>query len=455
MDGFYIALFMLISALCAFVELRKGKPSGGGAAVISSNAFKAFRNNYLVVYSLMMAGDWLQGPYVYALYQYYGYDRGAIGKLFIAGFGSSLVFGTLAGTLVDKHGRKAGGLAYVLTYTASCVTKHWSNYSVLMLGRLLGGVATSLLFSTFEAWLVAEHFKRGYEESWLSGTFSKAIFLGNGLVAIASGLVGNFLVDSFAEGKVAPFDAAICVMLVGGGIVLLTWTENYGDTSQRKSSIADQFRGAMATISRDPKVAYLGAIQPLFEASMYTFVFMWTPAISPNDEPIPHGVIFAVFMLACMTGSSITGKLLESKVPPELFMQPVFAIGAAALFVPVIISYLAPGSSAADASGHLTFLGKVQIVAFLFFEAAVGAFWPSIMKMRSVYVPEESRATIINIFRMPLNLFVCIVLYNVSLFPVSTYLGMCSGFLALAAFCQAKLYALVQREGGLPSYTKL
>jgi len=36
------------------------------------------------------------------------------------------------------------------------------------------------------------------------------------------------------------------------------------------------------------------------------------------------------------------------------------------------------------------------------------------MKMRSQYLPEESRSTIINFFRIPLNMFVCIMLYNVS-----------------------------------------
>lgn len=48
------------------------------------------------------AGDWLQGPYVYALYEHYGFSRGEIGRLFIAGFGSSMVFGTAMGTLADK-----------------------------------------------------------------------------------------------------------------------------------------------------------------------------------------------------------------------------------------------------------------------------------------------------------------------------------------------------------------
>ena len=48
------------------------------------------------------AGDWLQGPYVYALYQHYGFDRSDIGRLFIAGFGSSMIFGTIVGSLADK-----------------------------------------------------------------------------------------------------------------------------------------------------------------------------------------------------------------------------------------------------------------------------------------------------------------------------------------------------------------
>lgn len=47
-------------------------------------------------------GDWLQGPYVYALYEKYGYSPAQIGQLFIAGFGSSLVVGTFIGALADR-----------------------------------------------------------------------------------------------------------------------------------------------------------------------------------------------------------------------------------------------------------------------------------------------------------------------------------------------------------------
>jgi hypothetical protein len=58
-----------------------------------------------------------------------------------------------------RSGRKNASLLYCLTYGASCVTKHWNSYRVLMLGRVLGGIATSLLFTAFESWLVSEHFK--------------------------------------------------------------------------------------------------------------------------------------------------------------------------------------------------------------------------------------------------------------------------------------------------------
>jgi hypothetical protein len=52
-------------------------------------------------------------------------------------------------------GRKKAALLYVILYVLSCATKHSPDYWVLMFGRFLGGIATSLLFSAFESWVVA------------------------------------------------------------------------------------------------------------------------------------------------------------------------------------------------------------------------------------------------------------------------------------------------------------
>ncbi len=56
-----------------------------------------------------------------------------------------------------------------------------------MLGRLTGGIATSLLFSVFEAWLVATHTASSYSQESLYQTFAWSTFL-NGFAAILSGI---------------------------------------------------------------------------------------------------------------------------------------------------------------------------------------------------------------------------------------------------------------------------
>ncbi|KAL7146091.1 hypothetical protein ABFS83_06G018000 [Erythranthe nasuta] len=332
MEIFYYFVFGALAAVVATVELSKSNKD----RINTSSSFNSFKNNYLLVYSLMMAGDWLQGPYVYYLYSTYGFGKGEIGQLFIAGFGSSMLFGTIVGSLADKQGRKRACVTYCITYILSCITKHSPQYRVLMVGRVLGGIATSLLFSAFESWLVAEHFKRGFDQQWLSLTFSKAIFLGNGLVAIVAGLFGNFLVDSLNLGPVSPFDAAGIFLAIGMAVILSSWTENYGDPSESKDLLT-QFKGAAVAIASDEKIALLGAIQSLFEGSMYTFVFLWTPALSPNDEDIPHGFIFATFMLASMLGSSIAARLLSrNSVKVESYMQIVFVVSSASLLLPIL-----------------------------------------------------------------------------------------------------------------------
>ncbi|KAH7668488.1 Molybdate-anion transporter protein [Dioscorea alata] len=444
MEVFYYMVFGFLALIVALLELSKTAKD----RVATSSAFNSFKNNYLLVYSLMMAGDWLQGPYVYFLYSQYGFDKGDIGRLFIAGFGSSMLFGTIVGSLADKQGRRRACVTYCITYILSCITKHSPEYKVLMLGRILGGIATSLLFSAFESWLVAEHNKEGFEPQWLSLTFSKAIFLGNGLIAIVSGLFANLLADNLGFGPVAPFDAAACLLAIGMAIILSTWGENYGDPSDSKDLLS-QFKGAAVAIASDEKIALLGAIQSLFEGSMYTFVFLWTPALSPNDEDIPHGFIFATFMLSSMLGSSIASRLMaRPALKVEAYMQIVFAVSAVTLLLPIITNFLVTPSSVKG--GGISFGGSILVFGFCTFEACVGIFWPSIMKMRSQYIPEEARSTIMNFFRIPLNIFVCVVLYNVNAFPITVMFGMCSIFLFMASILQRRLMVVAESHKSKP-----
>nr|CDJ86726.1 Protein of unknown function DUF791 domain containing protein [Haemonchus contortus] len=393
--------------------------------------FMKFQVIYLTVYLMAVAGDWLQGPHVYALYQSYGMSKHQIELLFIAGFGSSLLFGTVIGSFADKFGRRNNCIIYGILYGCSCITKHFPSMEVLMVGRFLGGIATSILYSAFESWMVYEHNKWGFPENLLGTVFSHAA-LGNSLVAILSGVAAQFAADAF--GYVAPFDLSLIVLIVMCVFISQTWPENYGD---EKAPLRETFIKALLTIKTDVNVLCLGLVQSLFEGSMYTFVLEWTPALSQATfAPIPHGYIFASFMVATMMGSSFF-KLLSKKIRPESFMRYVLLVSAACLGVPVVV----PNSA--------TFI----FLAFLVFEVCVGIFWPAMGYLRGIYVPEETRSTTINLFRVPLNMIVIFILWQN--FSMTAIFQFCVLFLLLAAMAQHVLFSNCTITNALPEKTPI
>ena len=88
-------------------------------------------------------------------------------------------------------------------------------------------------------------------------------------------------------------------------------------------------------------IAALGLAQSCFEGSMYTFVFMWTPALKTAEEEAAEvagtelpdttsnhlGMIFAIFMVSVMVGSSIFKIATQNGF--ELYKIPLYIHGVA------------------------------------------------------------------------------------------------------------------------------
>ncbi|KAL7071980.1 hypothetical protein ACQ4LE_008430, partial [Meloidogyne hapla] len=385
--------------------------------------FKRFQRIYLLVYGLAVAGDWLQGPHVYALYQSYDLTKHQIELLFIAGFGSSLIFGTFVGSFADKFGRKTNCLLYALLYSIGCITKHFSSFNILLIGRLLGGISTSILFSAFESWLICEHNKREFDDQKLKTIFAKQTWA-NSLIAILSGLVAQQVANLF--GYVAPFDASFIVLILMGFACLFTWSENYGD---EQAKIGENFSYAFNSIINDGRILCLGLIQSLFEGCMYVFVLEWTPVLSraAETEKIPHGYIFSSFMLSVMAGSALFNPLCH-KWKPESILRFVLFISAISLSTPFLIS---------DQPLSI-------FAAFNLFELCVGIAWPTLGFLRSKYIAEKSRSTTMNLFRIPLNLLVIFLLWqNITLDLIFTF---CFLLLLLATLIQQHFYNLTKDQ---------
>jgi hypothetical protein len=108
---------------------RTGGKGEEGASEEVKKKHAALLKKYLFVYLLATLSDWLQGPYVYALYAAYGFKQSEIAQLFVAGFGSSMIFGSFIGGMADWGGRRAFVMLFAVVYAASCMTKR--TYSVL------------------------------------------------------------------------------------------------------------------------------------------------------------------------------------------------------------------------------------------------------------------------------------------------------------------------------------
>lgn len=126
---------------------------------------------------------------------------------------------------------------------------------MLFLGRVLGGISGTLLWSVFESWLVAEFNKLMVENSepLLSGIFS-TMTTSNTCVAIVAGIAAGWLVDRFGTAK-APFLVSIGCLSVAFVAISKYWVsarvlheaeamsnfvqgENYGSSNRNGAEAA-------------------------------------------------------------------------------------------------------------------------------------------------------------------------------------------------------------------------
>lgn len=251
---------------------------------------------------------------------------------------------------------------------ASCFSKHFNSFGVLLFGRLTGGMATSLLFCAFEAWLVRENEVRedvaalGVATSASSSASSSSpssvsfsttsplaappsdlrrifglMWFGSSIVAIAAGPCGDSVVGLLPltmagtgpfhyGGLTAPFDLAIVVLLLGLVLLTLTWQENRGDDNDvlpvqkigdAGTSPPELLASAASVIAGSPVMLALLVVTACFEGSIYTFVFNWTSALTEGStNPPALGSVFATLMLAYTSGSMAFQLLSSSSLSP-------------------------------------------------------------------------------------------------------------------------------------------
>jgi MFS transporter, MFS domain-containing protein family, molybdate-anion transporter len=339
---------------------------------------------------------------------------------------------------------------FCITYTLTCACITLPFLPVLMVGRLLGGVSTSILYSAFESWVVSSSNNLSLPQSDLSAILGRATLL-NGFVATGAGVFSNSLVG-FTHSFASPFIASGALLILGFFVISGLWTENYGaqETSSSDASSIFQLRrlsqaihivrkgkcgilhtpnGLTHTIVIDPQLLVIGLTQTCFEGSMYLFVFLWVPSLqeaSKTGDSLPLGYIFSCFMVSMMLGSLLYTSVVSSQTSRTSNANSQDEM----LMVNAKLSSLVCATSSLAFAAAITFQSEhTRFWAFCIFEACVGMYYPVQGMLRGTLVSNEHRATVSwilasfclisllipygqlsSLFRVPLNIFVVVSL---------------------------------------------
>ena len=385
-------LFGALSILCLIFQFWAHR-TRRNATVGNNPQFIKFQRGYFAVYLVAMFADWLQGPYLYKLYSYYGFNETQIAVLYVFGFASSVIFGAWTPIAADQFGRKKLCIFFTIAYSVSCLMKLSKGYGILLLGRLIGGLATSVLFTAFEAWYIHEHLEtHDFPKEWISVTFQRAS-MWNGILAILAGITTNIFSEQFNLGPVAPYMMAVPFLVFVGVIISTHWGENY---AMHKIKFGKLCYEGLRDIITNRRIFLIGSIEALFESVVYIVIFLWTPILEHGKPSL--GIVFSCFMVCILIGQAVF-QILSSRnvsVTKILFMVVVLSI----------LSILTCVYSTHPRTRNL----NTSLVAFLCFQFCVGLYFPAMNVLRVRVIPETHRYAIMNWFRVPINLISCAVL---------------------------------------------
>ncbi|CZS90269.1 hypothetical protein WAI453_004249 [Rhynchosporium graminicola] len=411
---FNFVAFVLINSALAFYQTRcrqipateslEGK--GNTAAAV-----KRFKMRFLPIYLLVNGADWLQGPYIYPIYkEEKQLPEEIVAALFMIGFIAAAVSATFTGTLADRFGRRRACLAFCLTYSLSCISLVSNNIVILFIGRCLGGMSATLMYTVFESWMVTEFNKVLPDEpaGTLSNLFSTMTSL-NTLVAILMGLLAEGAVN-VTNTQLTPFALSVCCLMLAFVGILSTWRENYGTSGQEAGESAQGLlerqdapatKSVLSHLTHDKRILSLSLTSCVFEGSMYIFIFFKFPALiyshklSGQTSELPFGLIFANLMAAMMFGSMIYNYVtsINAVITTTRLLVTILSLASLCFCLPVIIRD-----------------ERVTFWCFCIFEVCCGIYFPLIAYQRGKIIDDSVRARLYSTMRIPLNVFVVAVL---------------------------------------------
>ena len=382
--------------------------------IINKNKLKT---GYLLAYLLARAAMWAKAPYIYTLFMsVHKFSFVEIGRLYLVDAVSALIFGPITGQLADKYGRKKFCRFYNYSVLINIILRLLGDRLTAYLAQIVTGFGSGLINTTFEAWVVSESDREfmGYGKE--AERFRRKLFVKANLydeiisilILIICAVVYSYL------GIYAPFVISFTFSLLSLLVIAKNWKEN---ALSKSETIMAQMKGALREFKKG-EVLGIGLIEGIVMACLNMFLFSWTPILKQSTSGgMNPGFIFTSMVLTMIVGTKIC-KLLIVYLYCDYFISITGCLFLQGIFL--ILTYYKD-----------SFLER--LIFLCAFDGLIGFYNPVNSVLKSKILVEKYRALLMNLFRVPLNIYVIIVLLTIRYINSFT-VALISGILCFLAF---------------------
>ena len=361
--------------------------------VDKKNSLKA---RYLVAFVLTRSAMWAKAPYLYTLFMtVHKFTMAEIGILYLVDAVAALIFGPITGQLADIYGRRLFCHCYNFSIILNLLLRMQGNRALAYLAQVVTGFGAGLICTTFEAWVVCESDKvfKGFPRE--AERFRKRLFKNSNILDAAVSIITSgicAIVYSFL-GIYAPFWISIGLSLLASIVIGLLWEENHPLKNSTQSTGA-QLKEAIKELKK-VKVLCIGLIEGIALGILNIYLFSWTPILKQST---PGGMNVG-FIYTCMVLTMIVGTKSYEVLIVYCNLDYYMSI-TGCLFIQGLLLFIVYFDN--------RFLARLLYLSL--FNGLTGFYNPLNSIVKSKILVENYRALLMNLFRIPLNTYVIIVL---------------------------------------------
>ena len=404
-----IATILLIIQLIIWLikELKKGpddtnasmdntfQPNVSYPSILATKK-NSLKSRYLIAYVLTRSAMWAKAPYLYTLFMtVHKFSMSEIGILYLVDAVAALICGPITGQLADKYGRRKFCHYYNFSIILNLLLRMQGSRPLAYLAQVVTGFGAGLICTTFEAWVVYESEKefQGYHRE--AERFRKRLFKNANILDASVSIITSIIcaiVYSFM-GIYAPFWISIGLSFLASLVIWALWDENK-PLAEKNQATMEQVKNACKELKK-VNVLCIGLIEGIAMAVLNIYLFSWTPILKQTTT----GGMNVGFIYTCMVLTMIVGTKSYEVLIVYCNLDYYMSI-TGCLFIQGLLLFIT--------YFHNSFLARLLYLSL--FNGLTGFYNPLNSIVKSNILVEEYRALLMNLFRIPLNMYVIIVL---------------------------------------------